>query len=107
MPHYRAVLALAFAASLSLTSTAEARLMRLEISKREIVAGGMAFGSAGAYEKLSGRAWFEADPAIERNGAVFDIGLAPLNGRGAVEFSADMVILKPVDMAKSAATLFF
>jgi len=67
----------------------------------------MAFGSAGAYEKLTGRAWFEADPAVERNAAVFDIGRAPRNKKGAVEFSADMVILKPVDMAKGAGTLFF
>jgi hypothetical protein len=107
MQHLRAFLALAFAASLTLTSTAEARLTRLEINKREIVADGMAFGTAGAYEKLTGRAWFEADPALERNAAVVDIDRAPRNGRGAVEFSADMVILKPVDMAKSAATLFF
>jgi hypothetical protein len=62
MQHFRAFLALAFAAGLTLTSTAEAGLTRLEISKREIVAGGMAFGTAGAYEKLTGRAWFEADP---------------------------------------------
>jgi hypothetical protein len=107
MQHFRAFLALAFAASLTLTSTAEARLTRLEVNKREIVADGMAFGTAGAYEKLTGRVWFEADPALERNAAVFDIDRAPRNGRGVVEFSADMVILKPVDMTKSAATLFF
>ncbi|MGQ0579990.1 MAG: alpha/beta hydrolase domain-containing protein [Betaproteobacteria bacterium] len=107
MQHFRTPLALAFAACLVLTPTAEAKLTRLEITKREIVAGGMAFGNTGAYEKLSGRAWFEADPALERNAAVFDIDRAPRNSAGAVEFSADMVILKPVDMAKSAATLFF
>jgi len=107
MQYLRASLALAFAACITLTSTAEARLTRLEISKREAVADGMAFGTAGAYEKLTGRAWFEADPALERNAAVFDIDRAPLNVRGAVEFSADMVILKPLDMAKSSATLFF
>ena len=107
MQHFRTPLALTCAACLIFTSTAEARLTRMEISKREMVADGMAFGSAGAYEKLTGRAWFEADPTLERNAAVFDIDRAPLNGAGAVEFSADMVILKPVDMAKSAATLFF
>ena len=35
MQHFRAFLALAFATSLTFTSTAEARLTRLEISKRE------------------------------------------------------------------------
>src|SRR5438552_3824464 len=73
MQHFRAFLALAFAAGLTLTSPAEARLTRLEITKREIVADGMAFGTAGAYEKLTGRAWFEADPTLERNAPVFDL----------------------------------
>lgn len=95
------------AASLVLCQAAEAKLTRLEVSKREVVANGQAFGSAGAYEKLTGRAWFEVDPKLERNAAVFDLNHAPLNARGLVEFSADMVILKPVDPAKGSNTLFF
>jgi hypothetical protein len=38
---------------------------------------------------------------------VFDIDRAPRNARGNVEFSADMMILKPVDLAKGSQTLFF
>ncbi len=86
---------------------ADARLVRLEVEKREVVAEGRAFGAAGPYEKLTGRAWFEADPADGRNARVTDIGNAPLNDAGRVAFSADVVILKPVDMAKAAGTLFF
>ncbi|HZP93795.1 MAG TPA: alpha/beta hydrolase domain-containing protein [Burkholderiales bacterium] len=86
---------------------AEAKLTRLEIEKREIVADGQAFGDAGPYEKLTGKAYFEADPAQRRNAAVFDIDRAPLNANGMVEFSADMVILKPVDLSKGSQTLFF
>ncbi len=86
---------------------ADARLVRLEVDKREVVAEGRAFGTAGPYEKLTGRAWFEADPADVRNARVTDIGNAPLNDAGRVPFSADVVILKPVDMAKAAGTLFF
>jgi len=95
------------AVALMAAAPAGARLVKLEITKREVVADGMAFGAAGPYEKLSGRAWFEADPAQERNKSVFDIDRAPLNAKGKVEFSADMVILKPVDMALGAKTLFF
>ncbi len=84
-----------------------ARLVRLEIEKREVVADGQPFGASGPYEKLTGRAYFEADPAQHRNMEVFDIDRAPLNSRGQVEFSADMMILKPVDPAKSSRTLFF
>jgi hypothetical protein len=90
-----------------LPAVADAKLTRLEIQKREVVADGQAFGAAGPYEKLSGRAYFEVDPMLERNKAVFDLGLAPLNARGRVEFSADMVILKPVDLARGSRTLFF
>lgn len=90
-----------------ITLPAQARLVRLEIEKREVVADGQAFGNAGAYEKLTGRAWFEADPLQKRNVQVFDIDRARLNANGQVEFSADMVILKPVDLSKGSKTLFF
>jgi hypothetical protein len=107
MQHARAFSALLVAVGFILTTQAEARLVKLEISKREVVAEGLPFGAAGPYEKLTGRAWFEVDPALERNKAVFDIDRAPLNAKGSVEFSADMVILKPVDMALGSKTLFF
>ena len=88
-------------------SPAFAKLTHLEIEKREIVANGQSFGSAGAYEKLTGRAWFEIDPAHSRNKTVTDINSAPVNAKGMVEFSADMVIIKPVDMENGSGTLFF
>ncbi len=86
---------------------AQAELTRLEIEKREIVAGGQSFGDAGAYEKLTGRAYFEVDPEHKRNKTITDVKRAPVNFSGRVEFSADMVILKPVDMQKSSGMLFF
>jgi hypothetical protein len=107
MQHVRAFSALLLAAGLMLAVDVQAKLVKLEIAKREVVADGMRFGDAGPYEKLTGRAWFEVDPVLERNKAVFDIDRAPLNAKGRVEFSADMVILKPVDMALGAKTLFF
>jgi hypothetical protein len=107
MHHVRAFSALLLAAALMLAVNAQAKLVKLEIAKREVIADGMSFGEAGPYEKLTGRAWFEVDPILERNKAVFDIDRAPLNAKGRVEFSADMVILKPVEMALGAKTLFF
>ena len=89
------------------TSPASAKLTRLEIEKREVVADGQSFGSAGAYEKLTGRAWFEIDPAHPRNRTITDIKSAPVNDKGLVEFSADMVILKPVHMENASGSLFF
>jgi len=103
----RAFSALLLATALMLAAEAQAKLVKLEIAKREVVADGMPFGNAGPYEKLTGRAWFEVDPTLARNKTVFDIDRAPLNARGRVEFSADMVILKPVELARGAQTLFF
>ena len=99
--------ALALAAALYAASSADARLVRLEVAQREVVAGGEAFGAAGPYERLTGTAYFEVDTRDRRNAAVFDLDKAPRNARGQVEFSADMVILKPVDLAKAGNTLFF
>jgi hypothetical protein len=107
MVSVRAFSALLLATALMLSAEAQARLVKLEIAKREVVADGMPFGNAGPYEKLTGRAWFEVDPTLERNKTVVDIDRAPLNARGRVEFSADMVILKPVELALGAQTLFF
>ena len=89
------------------SSVAEARLTRLEVTQREVVAGGEAFGVAGPYERLTGTAYFEVDTRDLRNAAVFDLDKGSRNAHGRVEFSADMVILKPIDLAKAGNTLFF
>ena len=95
-------------AALCLQATqADARLVRLDVAKRETVAAGMSFGASGAYEKLTGTAYFEADPDDEHDARVFDLVNAPVNAKGRIEFSADMVILKPVDLAKGSRTLLF
>ncbi|MFO1319866.1 MAG: alpha/beta hydrolase domain-containing protein [Burkholderiales bacterium] len=86
---------------------ADARLVRLEVESREIVADGQAFGAAGPYEKLRGRAFFEVDPGDGRNARVTDLGHAAVNRDGRVEFSADMMVLKPVDMRRASRTLVF
>ncbi|HTT37292.1 MAG TPA: alpha/beta hydrolase domain-containing protein [Burkholderiales bacterium] len=100
--------ALLISATLALMAApAQARLTRLEIVQRELVAGGQSFGATGPYERLAGTAYFEVDPGDPRNAVVFDLDHAPRNGRGKVEFSADMVILKPVDLSKGSGTLFF
>ena len=99
--------ALALAVTLCAAGAVDARLTRLEIHQREVVAGGASFGTAGAYERLSGTAYFEVDPKDPRNAVVFDLDKAPRNARGQVEFSADMAILKPVDLTRASGILFF
>ena len=77
----------------------------LEITQRSQVLDGKPFGASGAYEKIAGTLRFAVDPRDERNARVTDIGLAPRNADGLVEFAADFYLLKPVDMRKGKGRL--
>jgi hypothetical protein len=92
---------------LTFASTAHAELVRLRVDRRDVVAGGKAFGLAGAYEKLVGTAEFALDPALAQNQIVVDLPLAPRDARGRVEFTADFYLLKPVDATKGNGRLFY
>ncbi|MGH7299241.1 MAG: alpha/beta hydrolase domain-containing protein, partial [Candidatus Rokuibacteriota bacterium] len=71
-------------------------VVKLEVTRREPVLGGTAYGASGAYEKLEGVLHFTADPAARANEPVADLGLAPRNARGVVEYSADFYLLRPL-----------
>lgn len=80
--------------------------IELRIHDRGPFADGHEFGDSGAYERLRGTAHYAVDPNAPAQGAVFDIGNAPVNKKGLVEFSADFFILKPVDPARGNRRLF-
>ena len=101
--------AIAAAAIILLGSSvaAEARITRIEIARTEPAFGGAKFGDAGAYELLIGTAFGAVDPADPRNAVIQDIELAPRNPSGKVEYSMDLVILKPVETARGNGTLLY
>jgi alpha/beta hydrolase family protein len=105
----RSALGLALAALAALApGAAEARITRIDItSVQSPTFDGGTFGTAGAYEKLRGRAFGEVDPADPRNAIITDIELAPRNATGKVEYSMDIYILKPVDLHKGNHKVFF
>lgn len=70
-------------------------------------ADGCAFGAAGAYERLKGRARFAVDPMAPAQSTVVDLALAPRDADGLVHFSADYLILRPVDASRANRRLFF
>ena len=74
-------------------SLAGARVVSIQITSRTSFASGATFGAAGAYETLRGTVLFQVDPADPRNKVVFDVGAAPRNSAGMVQFSADFYIL--------------
>ncbi|HAK55858.1 MAG: alpha/beta hydrolase domain-containing protein [Vicinamibacterales bacterium] len=98
---------LAVAACLAVTGPAEARLVRLEVERREVVLDGRPFGLAGPFERLVGTAHFALDPDRPQNEIVVDLALAPRNARGEVEFSADFYLLKPLDPNRGNGRLFY
>ena len=71
-------------------------ITELAIAKRSSFASGERFGDVGAYELLEGTAHFAVDPRNARNRGITDLDLAPRNGQGNVEFSADFAMLQPV-----------
>ncbi len=88
-------------------ASVEARVVRLVIDRREPVLDGRAFGLAGPYEKLVGRAEFALDPDEPRNQRIVDLSLGPKNAEGDVEFSADIYILKPLDPSRGNGRVFY
>lgn len=85
---------------------AEAHVTKLAITVRAPFAGGQGFGTVGAYEQLKGIAYFEVDPRDPLNAVITDIGKAPRNEDGMVEFSSAFMILKPVNMANGNRKIF-
>src|SRR5216683_2272962 len=80
---------------------------RLVIAKRQIAFGGASFGSAGPYEILTGTAYGEIDPRAPSNVSIVNASRAPLNAKGHVEYSVDVMILKPVDVKRGNSRLLY
>ncbi|MGH9593319.1 MAG: alpha/beta hydrolase domain-containing protein, partial [Bryobacteraceae bacterium] len=84
-----------------------AGVTRYEITSKQDVLGGKAFGTVGAYEKLKGKVYFAIDPNNPHNKIIADLDKAPRDAQGKVEFSADFFILRPKDPARGNDALIF
>ncbi len=84
-----------------------AELVRIEIINRYTVSKGQSWSNSGSYERIVGKAFFAVDPRNIHNKSIVDLDKAPLNMKNRVEFSADLVILKPVDPKKGNGTILF
>jgi hypothetical protein len=73
---------------------ADAEVVRVDVSKRADV------GTSG-YEKIVGTIHFAVDPNDARNRVIVDLDKAATNASHRVEFSADLYILRPRDLARS------
>ena len=79
----------------------------LKITDQTAFAGGATFGDTGAYERLRGQAHHAVDPSAAAQAGIVDLENAPTNKDGLVEFSANFLMLRPVDLAKGNKRLFY
>src|SRR6266478_5453270 len=82
----------------ALVTLSRAAVTRVEVAERVDLPNG--------YERIAGKVYFAVDPRLPANRAIVDIELAPRNAAGLVEFSADLLVLRPTDPAKSNGTAF-
>ncbi len=83
-------------------ASAEARVERIEVLSRADVLDGKAFGDAGAYEKIVGRAHFKVKPDASANRLIVDLDKAERDEKGEIAFAADFYILRPKEAARSS-----
>jgi len=87
---------------------AQARVTKITITKTTSpMFNGQQFGTVGAYEEIKGIAVGEIDPADRRSAVITDIGLAPRNANGKVEYKTTFTIVKPVDMSKGQPVMLY
>ncbi len=84
-----------------------AEVTRIEVLGRAPLAGGRAFGAAGAYERITGRLHYAVDPDNSANARIIDLRLAPRDAAGRVRFSGDFIVIKPVDAGRGNGRLLY
>ena len=92
--------AAALIAIVCVASPAQARVVRVDVQHRTTIGGGTVFGTAGTYDRLTGRIYFAFDPHNPQDRRIVDLGSAPRNAAGEVEASSEFVMLVPHDAAK-------
>ena len=101
------VAVLVTAAILLATATADARITKIQIISRGPAFEGFSFPGVGPYERIVGKGFGEISPTDRHNNVIVDIGLAPRNAAGKVEYSFDFYILKPTDLSRGNHKVFY
>ena len=81
--------------------------IELDVTDRFVFAGGQEFGTAGAYERIKGRARFAVDPDAPAQAGITDLDKAPRDPDGLVRFAADFSLLLPRDPSRGNGRVFF
>ena len=106
-PMIKSALCQTFVLLLLAPAAVRGEVTSLQIQRREPFAQGKEFGATGEYERLIGVAHFAVDPKVIRNQVIVDLGLAPRNADGKVEFEADVFMLAPKDLARGNRAILY
>jgi len=107
-PRKQLVCAFAIIGALAVSAATEARITKVQITVHESPTfGGYSWPGVGQYEKIAGKAFGEVSPTDAKSSMIVDIGLAPRNARGNVEYAFDFYILKPVDLTKGNGKVMY
>ena len=87
------------------TLSAHAAVTAVHLRERTDVLGGVAFGKAGPYERITATVHFALDPTLPANQIISDLSHAPRNAQGRVEFTADLYVLRPRDYHRTNGTV--
>jgi hypothetical protein len=94
-----------FAGLLLIAGCAAGAVKQVYIVDRADVLHGESLGSAGPYERIVAKAHFSVDPNNTANHIITDLDLAPKDDTGLVEFSSDVIVLKPRDPARGNGSI--
>jgi hypothetical protein len=89
----------------SAAANLHARVVRVEITSRTDVLNGQPFGSAGPYERITGRVYYSLPISNWHNTAIVDLANAVNLKNGEVGFSADFIVIRPKDASKGNGSM--
>jgi hypothetical protein len=82
-------------------------ITEIQILSTQPAFGGASFGTVGAYEILTGKAYGTIDPQAPANAALTNLDFTPLNGEGLSNYSMDIAILRPLNAAAGNGRIFY
>jgi hypothetical protein len=82
---------------LCVAAPASAEVVRIDVRRRD---------DYGTHERIIGRVHFAVDPGLRANRGIADIGRAPVNASGRVEFSSDLLFFLPKAGTPARGTVF-
>jgi hypothetical protein len=85
--------------ALACAGAAHAKIVRFDVDKTETIDN--------AYERITGTAIGELDPADPLNAIITDIQFAAKSSTGKVEYATRFTLTKPIDMTKASGILWY